>query len=215
MANCIDETVKIKVVALDFDGVITNLDIDWNTAIRQASKIAGYDVKSLLTFYEKCFGEPIFQKVSSEMEQIESEASSKAQIQPSLKEFLLKLSQKKIDAYVVSMQSQRVVEGFLNQRGLAGFFKDVVTREKCPGKKGQVECVIQESGKTPRQVLFVDDLKRNINLCKELDVECFHFHRNQNQNETEQEWNKVLSLIDEKEESHRRVGLLRNRSKNT
>jgi len=211
MENNVKETGKIKAVALDFDGVITNLDIDWNTAIRRASQIAGYDVKSLLTFYEKCFGTPIFQTVSSEMEKIESEASNKAQVQPALKEFLQKISEKKIDAYVVSMQSRSVVEGFLNQHGLAGFFKGVITRERCPSKKGQVACVIKESGKNAKQVLFIDDSKGNINVCKELDVACFHFHRNQNPNVSKKEWNKVLTLIDG-EVRQSRLGWLRSGS---
>jgi len=66
MANNIDATRKVKAVALDFDGVITNLDIDWNDAIRQASAIVGHNIKSLITFYENNFGTTIFQKVRSE-----------------------------------------------------------------------------------------------------------------------------------------------------
>jgi phosphoglycolate phosphatase-like HAD superfamily hydrolase len=196
MANSVNETRKVKAVALDFDGVITNLDIDWNAAIRQASSVVGHDIKSLLTFYEKYFGTSIFQKVSSEMEKIELEASRKAQVLPSVKEFLRKLSQKKVEAYVVSMQSLRVVKGFLDQHGLTGFLKGVVTRERCPSKKAQVECILKETGNRPEQILLVDDSNRNINLCKELNITCFHFQRRQGINESEQTWNKVLNLID-------------------
>ena len=77
MASDIENTRIIKLIALDFDGVITNLDIDWKDAIRQASAIIGYDVKSL-TFYENNFGTSIFQKVSTEMEKIELEAIKNA-----------------------------------------------------------------------------------------------------------------------------------------
>src|SRR5208283_525790 len=131
MANSIDKRRKVKVVALDFDGVITNLDIDWNAAIRQASEIAGYDVKSLLLFYENCFGTPIFQIVSSEMEKIELEAIRRTQVLPFVKESLQKLSEKQVEVYIVSMQSFRVVKEFLDQHGLASFFKDIITRERC------------------------------------------------------------------------------------
>jgi len=196
MANSVDETRKVKAVALDFDGVITNLDIDWNAAIRQASSMVGQDTKSLLTFYEKNFGTSIFQKVSSEMEKIELEASRKAQVLPSVTEFLRRLSQKKVEAYVVSMQSFKVVKGFLDQNGLTGFFKGIITRERCPSKKAQVECILKETRNSPEQILLVDDSKRNINLCKELNVRCFYFQRNQGLNESKQTWNKVLNLID-------------------
>ena len=64
MASNIGKNMKITAVALDFDGVITSLDIDWRAAIRQASAIAGCDIKSLLLFYEEQFGKPLFEKVS-------------------------------------------------------------------------------------------------------------------------------------------------------
>jgi phosphoglycolate phosphatase-like HAD superfamily hydrolase len=100
MANNIDITRKVKAVALDFDGVITNLNIDWNDAIRQASEIVGHDIKSLITFYENCFGTPIFQKVSNEMEKIELSAVEKAQAAPFVKDVLQKLSEKQVEAYI-------------------------------------------------------------------------------------------------------------------
>jgi phosphoglycolate phosphatase-like HAD superfamily hydrolase len=196
MANSVDEKRKVEVVALDFDGVVTNLDIDWDAAIRQASRIVGEDVKSLLTFYERCFGTAMFQKVSLEMEKIELEASMKAQVLPFVKESLTQFYQKKVEVYVVSMQSFRVVKGFLDQHELAGFFKGVITRERCPSKKAQVECVLKETSCSPEQVLLVDDSKRNLNLCRELGVTCFYFQRNQGYQERERTWSKLLSLID-------------------
>jgi hypothetical protein len=66
MDNSLNLKNKVKVIALNFDGVITNLNVDWNSAIRSASTIAGYNIKSLLTFYESSQGTPIFQKVSGE-----------------------------------------------------------------------------------------------------------------------------------------------------
>ena len=195
MANNIDPTRKVKAVALDFDGVITNLDIDWNDAIRQASSIVGHDIKSLITFYENNFGTPIFQKVSVEMEKLELEALTKAQATPYLKDFLEKLSEKQVETYIVSMQSVKVIKTFLDQHGLARYFKDIISRERCPGKKAQVAFILKEIGISPNQVLFVDDSKRNINNCKELGVACFYFQRKQKPKETRDAWNDILSLI--------------------
>src|SRR3972149_4184754 len=79
---------KVKIVALDFDGVVTNLDIDWHSAIRLASAIAGYDVKSLLTFFEASEGKPIFQTVSTEIEKLELEALKNVEVTPFITEFL-------------------------------------------------------------------------------------------------------------------------------
>ncbi len=195
MANSINKTRKVKAVALDFDGVITNLDIDWNAAIRQASEIAGYDVKSLLLFYENCFGAPIFQIVSSEMEKIELEAIRRSQVLPFVKESLQKLSEKQVQVYIVSMQSFRVVKEFLDQHGIASFFKDIITRERAPGKKAQVECLLKETGNSPNQIMLIDDSKKNINICTELGVICFYFQRKQNPREAVETWDKILNLL--------------------
>jgi len=195
MANNIDSTRKVKAVALDFDGVITNLDIDWNAAIRQASEIVGHDIKSLITFYENNFGTPIFQKVSNEMEKIELDTLTTAQASPFIEEFLQKLSEKKVEVYIVSMQSFDVIKKFLEQHGLTGYFKGIIARERCPGKKAQVAFISEETGISPNQVLFVDDSKRNINNCKELGVACFYFQRKQKPRETRDAWNDILSLI--------------------
>ena len=62
MANNIEKTAKIKTVAMDFDGVITSLDIDWKVAVRQASSIVGHDIKSLNQFYEECLARRISKK---------------------------------------------------------------------------------------------------------------------------------------------------------
>jgi phosphoglycolate phosphatase-like HAD superfamily hydrolase len=190
MAHSIDS--KVKTIALDFDGVITNLEVDWNDAIRQASKIIGHDIKSLILFYEQYFGTPIFQKVSIEMEKIEIEALKKSQPVHFICEFLQKLAEKQVDIYIVSMQSLEVIKTFLDQQGLSIYFKDVITREKCPGKRAQVEYVAKNS---ISKVMFVDDSKRNISNCEGLDVVCFYFPRNQKLNDAKKSWNKILDLI--------------------
>jgi beta-phosphoglucomutase-like phosphatase (HAD superfamily) len=195
MANNIDTTRKVKAVAIDFDGVITNLDIDWNDAIRQASSIVGHDIKSLITFYENNFGTPIFRKVSNEMEKIELDALTTAQASPFIEEFLQKLSEKKVEVYIVSMQSFDVIKKFLEQHGLTGYFKGIIAREKCPSKKVQVECISKETRTSLNQILLVDDSKRNISNCKELGVACVYFQRKQKPKETRDAWNDILSLI--------------------
>lgn len=185
---------KVKIIALDFDGVITNLNIDWNAAIRLASTIVGYDIKSLITFYEASYGTPIFQTVSKRMEQLELEALKDAKLTPFIREFLQQLSERRIETYVVSMQSALVVKKFLSEHDLTSYFKDVVTRERYPSKTAQVTYVLDKSGVCPDQVLLVDDSARNISKCKELGVLCFHFARQQNSRRTREMWNSILNI---------------------
>jgi HAD superfamily hydrolase (TIGR01509 family) len=186
---------SIKAVALDFDGVITNLDVDWDDAIHQASKTAGYNLKSLILFYENNFGTPLFNKISGEMEKIELEAIKKAQPKPYVEQFLEKVSSAQCHVYVVSMQSQKVVQTFLEQHELAKYFKEIITREKCPSKKAQVELISKQTGFSHEEILLVDDSKRNVSICKELGVVCFLFDRKQNQKATKEAWNNVLNLL--------------------
>ncbi len=193
--NIVDKTQKVKVVALDFDGVITCLDVDWELAIRQASALVGYDIKSLILFYENNFDTANFKKVSTEIEKLELEALKKAHLLPCVKEVLQKLSEEHLDIYIVSLQSYRVIKEFLDQHELTNYFKGIITRENCPGKKAQVECISKEMGYFPSQILLIDDNRRNISLCRELGVACFHFPGKQNPKNAKKTWDKALELL--------------------
>ena len=194
MENSVNSN-KVKVIALDFDGVVTNLNIDWHAAIRLASTIVGYDIKSLLTFYEAKYGTPIFQTVSKRIEQLELEALKEAKLTPFIREFLQKLSEMRVETYVVSMQSALVVKKFLSEHDLTSYFKDIVARERYPSKTAQVTYVLKKSGVCPSQVLLVDESARNISKCKELGVVCFHFARQQNSQRTRETWNSILNTV--------------------
>ena len=133
MANRIE--LPIKAMALDFDGVITNLDVDWNAVIRRASQIVGQDIKSLITFYENNHGTPIFQKVSVEMEKIELQAIKTAQPKPHIEDFLQKLKEKQVPVYIVSMQSLKPIKTFLDQHCLASYFNGIITEKTAPANQ--------------------------------------------------------------------------------
>lgn len=192
MANRIE--LPIKAMALDFDGVITNLDVDWNAVIRRASQIVGQDIKSLITFYENNHGTPIFQKVSVEMEKIELQAIKTAQPKPHIEDFLQKLKEKQVPVYIVSMQSLKPIKTFLDQHCLASYFNGIITRENCPSKPAQLEYISKQTGISPSQILLVDDAKRNIEKCKEFGAACFFFKREQTPKEAKESWNKILNI---------------------
>ena len=185
---------EIKVLALDFDGVVTNLEIDWHAAIRLASTIVGYDIKSLIIFYDASYGKPVFQTVSKKIEQLELEAIKEAKLVPFIGEFLQKLSEMRVETYIVSMQSTQVVKKFLSEHDLTSYFKGVVTRERYPSKNAQVTYVLEKTNVCPGQLLLVDDSARNISKCKELGVTCFHFARQQNPRRTKEMWNSILNI---------------------
>jgi HAD superfamily hydrolase (TIGR01509 family) len=195
MEDTVNFKRRVMVIALDFDGVITNLDIDWNSAIHLASTIAGYNVKSLLTFYEASHGTSIFKTVSREMEKLEQEALKHAQLTPFVAEFLQKVSETRTETYMVSSQSAPAIEEFLRKHGLARYFKEILTRERFPDKKAQIEYILDKSRVGPDEVLLVDDSKRNITKCKELGIKCFYFTRRQDVVGTKQMWNTIMGMV--------------------
>jgi phosphoglycolate phosphatase-like HAD superfamily hydrolase len=198
MGNNLVDKNKIKVVALDFDGVITKLNIDWNSAIRLASQIAGYDIISLLTFYETSQGTPIFHLISKEMEKLELQALKNAKPMPFLNEFLEKISKADVEIFLVSMQSASVVEEFLNEHNLAHYFRGVFTREMFPSKKAEVSHILDCLGVKPEEVLLVDDSRTNITQCKELGVKCFRFEARQNSDAVRKMWLAINETVQEK-----------------
>ena len=186
---------KIKIVALDFDGVITNLKVDWKCAIRLASQITGYDIKSLLTFYETSHDTPIFCLVSKEIEKIELEALKSAEPTPFLDEFLDKILKANAEICLVSMQSALVIKTFLTRHDLARYFKEILTRERFSSKKTQVEYILNFSGVKPEEVLLVDDLKRSLEQCKELGIRCFHFKGHKDLSTTRKMWHRICEIV--------------------
>ncbi|MEM2999381.1 MAG: HAD-IA family hydrolase [Candidatus Bathyarchaeia archaeon] len=186
---------KIKAIALDFDGVITNLNVDWDAALRLASAVAGYRIENLIPFYEATYGTLIFQKASKLIEQLELEALKDAELAPYTMDFLEKLAELKVAVYIVSMQSRHVVLKFLSKHGLSAYISDVVTRDICPSKKTQVLYVLEKSHASPEQVLLVDDSAGNITSCKELGINCFHFEKQQDPQKTKEMWGTILKHV--------------------
>jgi phosphoglycolate phosphatase-like HAD superfamily hydrolase len=161
--------------------------------IKQASEISGQNVKSLLVFYAQNFGTPTFQKVSQEIEKFELEALKTSPQVPYIEETLKTLKGKKIPVYIVSMQTTRAITSYLEQHGLAGYIKEVVSRERFADKRAQVQYITaQVAG---GQVLFVDDLKRNLDSCRDLGVVCFLFERTNKPKDAKEAWNKLFSLL--------------------
>jgi beta-phosphoglucomutase-like phosphatase (HAD superfamily) len=171
------------------------LDIDWDHAIRQASAVAGYNVKSLLAFYEKTHDSPIFQRVSEEIEKLELVALKNATVNPFISEFLRTISENRIEIYLVTMQSEKVVEKFLRETNLKGYFNEIITRERYPSKKEQIKYIVEKPKINPSEILLIDDSIRNINSCRDLKIACFHFLRKQDLKKLEETFVAIAKMV--------------------
>jgi HAD superfamily hydrolase (TIGR01509 family) len=195
MESKLNLTSNIRALALDFDGVITNLDIDWNAALQLASRVKGSEVKSLLTFYKTSHDSPIFQEVSKQMEKLELKALENAEPTPFLTEFLKEISEMQVETYLVSMQTATSIEKFLRRHDLTRCFKEVLTRERFPSKNAEVQYIMDKTRLSPSEILLVDDLEKNITSCRELGIRVFHFIRRQEAAKTRQMWNTVINMV--------------------
>jgi len=77
--------------------------------------------------------------------------------------------------HLASMQSQRVLETFLERNDLRKYFSEVLGRERFGSKRKQLEYILErEKG---NMVYFIDDLQRNIDSCSDLGIECVLLRR--------------------------------------
>ena len=82
MENNIISRNQISCVILDFDGVITNIDVDWDLLRERASNMTGALINSLLAFFDKYHGTDVFYMVSNEVELFEEKALEDATAAP-------------------------------------------------------------------------------------------------------------------------------------
>lgn len=156
-----------KVLVLDFDGVIVKLNVEWPKVYSKVSELAGYNVTDLITFWKNTFGTELYDKANKVIEEYEILALSKSIIYPDVHK-ALKIFNGTI--YLASMQSQKVLESFLEKNGLKAYFKEVLGRERFGVKRRQLEYILErERGKN---IYFIDDLQRNIDSCEDLNIKC-------------------------------------------
>jgi phosphoglycolate phosphatase-like HAD superfamily hydrolase len=158
---------------LDFDGVITRLEIDWDYVRAKASEAIGVRIESLNTFWGETFGTSLFRRVSALVEEYELQAVSKSRayedVKPALESFDGPI-------YLASMQSEKAINVFLNRHFLRRFFKEVLGREHF-GSKGRQLLYIRGVEGEGDEIFLVDDSRRNVETCEKLGIRCILLDR--------------------------------------
>ena len=162
-----------RVLVLDFDGVVTRLEIDWSYVRAKVSETIGRRVDSLNAFWEESFGSSLFRKASALVEEYELQAVSKSRAYEDVRQAL-----KSFDGpvYLASMQSGKAIDVFLNKHFLRRFFKEVLGRERFGSKERQLLYIIagEDEG---AEIVLVDDSKRNLEMCNKLGIRCILLDR--------------------------------------
>jgi len=167
-----------KAVILDFDGVITRLNIDWSKLRAIVAEKTGLPINSFLDFFEEYYGTKEFALVHRLVEDYEVEAVLNSEPYKDAVEFLKSTVQ--YNVYIASMQSEKSINLFLQKHSLTPFFKEILGRGKFGSKKNQLTYLIKKLGLPKSCIFFIDDSLRNIKTCRELGIQCIHLNRRKN-----------------------------------
>lgn len=162
---------------LDFDGVITSLNIDWFKVLEEVSMIIGFKVKSLLDFWEEYFGTREFHLVNEIVEKYELEEVLRVKPFDDVK---IVLENFHGSIYLASMQSEKALKLFLEKNCLDVYFREVLGRNRFKSKVEQLKYILMKE--RDGEVIFVDDSKRNILKCQSLGVKCILIDRKRGDN---------------------------------
>jgi phosphoglycolate phosphatase-like HAD superfamily hydrolase len=161
-----------KVLVLDFDGIITDLNVDWKLVISKLSQHFGHEIQNLIIFWKESFGTEAFNESSKLVEKYELKALSKARPYDDVEPFLKSFNGRK---YVASLQSQKVLDLFLEKYGLKRHFTQVLGRDNFGCKRRQLEYIIKRE--KDKDIIFIDDSLTNILECENLKVHKILFQR--------------------------------------
>ena len=157
-----------SVLILDFDGVITQLNIDWSLVRMEISKAVGFEVHSILDFWDEYFGTELSHLANGIVERYELKAVMKAKpyndVRMILREFEGVI-------YIASMQSRKAINIFLERNNLKGYFKEVLGRDNFRNKRGQLRHIMDRE-RGAEEIIFIDDSMRNLKICRELGIRC-------------------------------------------
>jgi phosphoglycolate phosphatase-like HAD superfamily hydrolase len=174
-------TLIPQVFVLDFDGVITTLDIDWNKLREGVSSVIGANIRSFGEFFAENYPSAVFEKVSDLVKKEELAAARESQLFSDVRPALETIRLNSSKAYVASMQSIDVVKYFLEKNAVQSYFARVLGRESGGSKRGQLEQIIEmerQGGVIGRtNLLLIDDSRRNIKVGKDLGFTSILFKR--------------------------------------
>ena len=163
-----------KVLILDFDGVITDLNVNWKLVKSELSQHFGYEIQNLAIFWKESFGTEVFNEASRLVEKYELKALSKARPYDDVEPFLKSFNGRK---YIASLQSQKVLDLFLEKYDLKRYFTQVLGRDNFGCKRRQLEYIIEREKDELKGIIFIDDSLTHILECENLRVHKILFQR--------------------------------------
>lgn len=165
-----------KAVILDFDGVITRLNIDWDKLRSLVASKTGLKLNSFLAFFEENYGTKQYDIVHEIVTEHEVKSIEHSEPYEDIYEFLETISMY-YPVFIASMQSEKSIKLFLEKYSLIKYFSEILGRDRFGSKRKQLEYLISKIGLPNQCIFFIDDLWRNIKVCEEIGIKCMHLDR--------------------------------------
>jgi phosphoglycolate phosphatase-like HAD superfamily hydrolase len=173
-------------IVLDFDGVMTSLDVDWKVLHAGIEAKLNLTFDSFADFFERNYGSLEFERVSDLVKQTELEAVKRSEPYSDVLPALEMIRNEGSKAYISSMQSRDVLNYFLEKFELVSYFESWLGRENGGSKRSQLEQIKnsvskkKEYSSVGNRLYLVDDLARNISVGRNLGYESILFKREKN-----------------------------------
>lgn len=165
-----EDTIANYALVLDFDGVITKLDINWRGLREELSRYLGIKVASINKLFEETYGTQTFWLAHEFVERRELEAVKTSELNNEIKNLITSFPGAK---YIATLQSEKAVMKFLEGHGLLGIFREVLGRPRFASKEHELKYIINIIG--TNKIIFIDDSRQNIETCERLGIKyCIH-----------------------------------------
>jgi phosphoglycolate phosphatase-like HAD superfamily hydrolase len=163
---------ELDKIVLDFDGVITSLDIDWRALRQKISGILGREINSILEALRRYYRQREYYVIHVIAEEAELDAVKHATINP---EIAAIIRNAKEPVYIATMQSEFAVWRFLKRTGYAKYIADVLGRPSFGSKEQELKFIIKMY-KNTYDIAFIDDNSNNIEICKKIGIsKCIYY----------------------------------------
>ncbi|MET1101294.1 MAG: HAD hydrolase-like protein [Pyrodictiaceae archaeon] len=162
--------MAFRLAILDFDGVLTELDIDWSRVREEVSRRIGVRIDSLMGLLVRLWGTELYRVVSGIIEGFELRAIEKAEPFPDTVWALEFLRRRNIRVYMATLQARRPVSIFLERYKLLGYFKGLLTRDEYPDKAMMVKSILSAENARAEEAFLVDDNPAHIVAAEDIGV---------------------------------------------
>lgn len=162
-----------KLILLDFDGVITNINIDWDSLRKIISAKLGFPISSFNHFFQHNFNSLEFDRVDKIVEQYELQAIKQSKPFDDVNSFLEHISYPK---FIVSMQSEKALLLFLKKYNLINYFIKIYGRHNFGSKKNQI-CNILSFTRDFDEIILIDDSHENCLMASRMGLSTINFNR--------------------------------------